>query len=69
MGDVPGHHATARLALDSTLGPDRRVPPIADENRSLVFRFDSLYEDSPELVNLGAVIRQPTEEAAGCPLT
>ncbi len=58
MGTMPGHHATARLTLDSTLGPDRRVPPIADGNRSLVFRFDSLDEDSPEPVNFGAVIRQ-----------
>jgi len=58
MGGVPGHHVTARLALDPTLGPDRRVPPIADGNRSLVFRFESLDPDSPEPVNFGAVIRQ-----------
>ncbi len=65
MGGVQGHHVTARLALDPTLGPDRRVPPIADGNRSLVFRFDSLDEDSREPVNLGAVIRQSGTAGTG----
>ncbi len=45
--------------------PGPRVPPIADGNRSLVFRFDSLEEDSPEPVNFGAVIRQPGTSDGG----